>query len=53
MSDKEWERFFDLMEKIVNHDGLAANEKASAVRAKAVETGNETSFEEFTGWFAE
>jgi co-chaperonin GroES (HSP10) len=53
MTDKEWEKFFDLMGKVVNLEGLSANEKAAEVRAQAVKSGDEVNLEEFTGWFAE
>lgn len=36
MNEKQWETFFDLMEKIVNGPGTA-NEKIATFRAKAEE----------------
>lgn len=35
MSDREWEKLFDLIEKAVNLDGMSANEKAALVRMEA------------------
>jgi hypothetical protein len=51
MSDKEWGRFFELVEKIVNLPGLPWTQKAALVKDKAVECGCEVNFEELIGWF--
>jgi hypothetical protein len=50
MSDKEWELFFQLMDKIVNMEGTFT-EKAAKVSAKAQKTESVGSLEEFVSWF--
>lgn len=46
LTEKEWERFSDLLDKIVNSGGTW-EEKAAAVRANC----NETNLGEFANWF--
>jgi hypothetical protein len=52
MTEKDWDRLFDLIEQVVNGPG-PWQEKAQAVRAEAQARGAETALEEFGGWFAE
>jgi hypothetical protein len=47
MSDKEWERFFELMKKATEEPGLSAAEKGKLVREKAEANGEENTLEEF------
>lgn len=50
MSEKDWERFFELLDKIVALPGTWQEKKQMVVdRAE----GESSSFEEFTGWFAD
>jgi hypothetical protein len=49
MSDKDWEKFFELLTAIVNGDG-AWREKAEEVRSKSDEHDARASLEEFAGW---
>lgn len=45
MNDKQWETFFDLMDKIINMPNMTATEKAEMVRVKAEE--HNVNLEEF------
>ena len=50
MSDKEWTKFFDLMKKITELEGLSWQEKRDLAKEKATENGTESALEEFVGW---
>ncbi len=52
MNDRDWKKFFDYIEKIVNARGLTANEKAALVMQKASDQGGSAlvDFEEFCAW---
>jgi hypothetical protein len=47
VSEKEWEKLFELIGKAANYPGLSANEKGRLVRSKADENGAETDLDEF------
>lgn len=47
MSEKQWELFFDLMNKIVNLPGLSADEKKAMVQKHAAENSAEIDLGEF------
>jgi hypothetical protein len=49
VSEKEWEKFFDMVDKIVNADGTA-QEKSSLLLQKAKEYGTEVNLEELCAW---
>jgi hypothetical protein len=51
MDEKEWDTFFDLLEKVVNLE-MPVYEKTQLVSDKAEERGEaaEMSLEEFTAW---
>jgi hypothetical protein len=51
MSEKEWEKFFELLDKIVGLEGKSYQEKAAEVRERADLEAARTSLEEFLGWF--
>ena len=48
MNDKQWETFFDLMEKIISMPNMSANEKIAEFRSKAQEF--DANLEEFAGY---
>lgn len=50
MPDDEWERFFELMEKITNGQG-SWQEKRDAVIAQAAANASDTALDEFNQWF--
>lgn len=52
MTRREWETFFELLEKIVNMEGKTATEKGEEVRAHAREEGEaaESNLSEFMAW---
>lgn len=52
MNDKDWGRFFDLVEKVVSMPGLSANEKADLTAEKAREFGAESWYEELLAYHA-
>lgn len=51
MTRKEWETFFELIEKIVDMP-MAVSDKIQAVKEAAIECGEsaEMNFDEFTSW---
>ena len=49
MTDKDWETFFDLIDKIIGQDGTWQDKK-DTVKEKAV-NNNCGNLEEFVGWF--
>lgn len=51
MSEKDWEKFFELIDKIVEQ-GNPFEEKKQDVLMKNKEYGN-LNFEEFVSWFSE
>jgi hypothetical protein len=50
MTEREWEKFFELMGKIVSGGG-SWQEKAEHVKDMAHVNGAETQLEEFAAWF--
>ena len=52
MTEREWEKFFDLIEKIVELRDMSVNEKCAEVVKQAKERGGsaDMNFEEFTAW---
>lgn len=50
MTDREWEKFFDLMSKIVNEEGKTFEQKKRQLLEKAKEHGVELDLEEFGSW---
>lgn len=50
MTDLEWEKFFELLDKIVMLP-MPYREKAEFVKNKATEQGSDGNLEEFAGWF--
>lgn len=50
MTEKDWETFFDLVDRIVFGSG-SWKEKASEVREQASQYECENNFEEFVEWF--
>lgn len=52
MTEKDWEKFFELVDKIVDLP-MPARDKAIEVEAKAEEYGSSTNFYEFCGWFGD
>jgi hypothetical protein len=52
MTDKDWNLFFDLLEKIVSQPG-AWQEKKEAIQAEAATRDSAGALEEFAGWFVE
>jgi hypothetical protein len=53
MTEKQWETFFDLVDRIVDMEGMTANEKASLFRDKMAKYGSEGHMEELVAWIAE
>lgn len=55
MSNKGWQRFFELLDKIVDlcTKGQSWKEVAAEVRREANNVGSETNLEEFVSWFEE
>lgn len=53
MSDKEWERLFELVGKVANLPGLSAKEKAALLKEKAEEHGAATDLGEFANYGAD
>lgn len=49
MPDKEWERFFELMRKIVELE-MPVSDKIETVADKAVEFDAEMALDEFNSW---
>jgi hypothetical protein len=52
MTEKDWDLFFDLLEKIVSQPG-SWKEKKDAVENQASTRGADNALEEFAGWFSE
>lgn len=50
MNEKQWERFFELLQLIVKQDGTW-QEKAEEVKSQAATYDSTGDLEEFTGWF--
>lgn len=50
LKPKEWEKFFELIDKIVN-DGRPFSEKLTAVKDAAETNGSDVNLEEFVEWF--
>lgn len=54
MSDKEWEKFFDLLEKVTTPSaGQSWQERKEEVLSKAIDCAGDGCLEEFNGWFQE
>jgi hypothetical protein len=51
ISEEEWEKFFEIMQFIVDARGMTWQEKAEYVRGKASAEGCSTVLDEFAGWF--
>lgn len=49
MSDRQWEKFFELLNAIVNGQGTAA-EKAAEVARRAAANSSDGDLEEFLSW---
>lgn len=47
MSEKEWEKLFELIGKAVNLPGMSAGEKGKEIRQQAEKVGELTNLEEF------
>lgn len=47
MSEKEWEKLFELIGKVVNLPGMSADEKGQEIRRQAKEHGADGDLEEF------
>ncbi|HZT79165.1 MAG TPA: hypothetical protein VFA26_03010 [Gemmataceae bacterium] len=52
MTEKDWDLFCELLEKLVSQPG-SWKEKKEAVEAEASRRGTDTALEEFVGWFSE
>jgi hypothetical protein len=52
MTEKDWDIFCELLEKLVSQPG-SWKEKKEAVEAEASRRGADTALEEFAGWFSE
>lgn len=52
MSKKDWDTFFDLIDKIVEGRGMSADDKAELVVKEAQNRGDRATmnFEEFVAW---
>jgi hypothetical protein len=52
MSQKDWHKFFNLLEMIVEMDKPTVSDKIQVVRDAAAECGDdaETNLDEFTSW---
>lgn len=50
MNDKEWEKFFELIDKIVNMEGTWQEKRATVLDQARVE-GSVVNLDEFLGWF--
>lgn len=53
MNEKKWEKFFYLLNDIVNMSGMSFGEKVQAVKNAAAEHGAEGNLAEFVAWFPE
>jgi hypothetical protein len=51
MSERDWDKFFELLEQIVSLPGMTWEEKRGEVSAQAAARGAETALAEFSGWF--
>lgn len=51
MTDKEWEKFFQLLGKIVQLDGMSFNEKREATNLQAGLHSGDGDLEEFVSWY--
>lgn len=51
LTDLEWARFFDLLDRIVDLPFNTYAEKAKEVERKSTENGSETSLQEFVSWY--
>lgn len=47
MSEREWDKLFELIEKAVNLDGLSASEKGELIRDEANKRSQEGNLDEF------
>lgn len=47
MSEKEWDKLFDLIEKAVNLPGMSAGEKAAEIKSQAEARDQTTNLDEF------
>ncbi len=47
MTDREWAKLFDLINKAINLPDMSAGEKGALIRAKAEENGASGDLEEF------
>jgi hypothetical protein len=51
MNERDWDKFFELLEQVTNLPGMTWQEKRGEVGAQAAARGAETALEEFSGWF--
>jgi hypothetical protein len=51
MNERDWDKFFELLERVVNLGEMPWGEKRDQVKAEAAARGAETALEEFSGWF--
>jgi hypothetical protein len=53
VTEKDWDRLFELIDKVVQMPvpGGSWQDKAETVRAEAIQRDAETNLEEFAGWF--
>ena len=51
MTEKEWDKFFELLDKIVSLKFSTWQEKANQVKSQAIARDGEVDLEEFVGWF--
>lgn len=52
LSEREWETFFRLLDKIVNADG-PVTDKLEKVKTEAKEAGSQSELTDFASWFEE
>jgi hypothetical protein len=51
MTERDWEMFFDLLQKIVDLPNKTWQDKADQVNEEAARYDAEVDLAEFTGWF--
>lgn len=52
MNENDWDRFFDLLNEVVNLPNCTWKEKAAIVRHEAEERSAKDDLAEFTDWFS-
>jgi hypothetical protein len=53
LSEREWEKFFELLDKIAGSSEGSWEERRDDVRSEAESRGSSGNLEEFVNWFVE